>query len=30
MSLVHDERIKLTATYLNGLATALYAIGGLC
>ena len=29
MSLVHNERTKLTATYLNGLAIALFAVGGL-
>ncbi len=29
MSLIHNERTKLTATYVNGLAIALFAIGGL-
>lgn len=29
MSLVHNEQTKLTATYLNGLAIALFAVGGL-
>ncbi len=29
MSLVHNERTKLTATYLNGLAIALFAVGSL-
>lgn len=29
MSLVHNEQRKLTATYLNGLAIALFAVGGL-
>ena len=27
--LVDNERIKLTATYLNGLAIAIFAVGGL-
>ena len=27
MSLVHNERAKLTATYLNGVAIALLAVG---
>lgn len=27
MSLIHNERIKLTAAYLNGLAIAVFAIG---
>ena len=27
MSLIHNERTKLTATYLNGLAIALFAVG---
>ena len=29
MSLIHNERIKLLATYVNGLAIALLALGGL-
>jgi putative Ca2+/H+ antiporter (TMEM165/GDT1 family) len=29
MSLVHNEQTKLRATYLNGLAIALFAVGGL-
>ena len=29
MSLVHNEQTKLTATYLNGVATALFGIGGI-
>ncbi len=29
MSLIHNERTKLTATYLNGLAIALFAVGAL-
>ena len=29
MSLVHNEQTKLTATYLNGVAIALFAVGGL-
>jgi hypothetical protein len=29
MSLVHNERTKLTATYINGLAIAVFAVGGL-
>jgi hypothetical protein len=29
MSLIHNERIKLTATYFNGIAIAIFAIGGL-
>ena len=28
MSLIHNEQIMLTATYLNGLASAVLAIGG--
>lgn len=28
MTLVHNERVKLTATYMNGMAIALVAIGG--
>ena len=28
MSLVHNEQAKLTATYFNGLAIALFAVGG--
>ncbi len=26
---VHNERTKLTATFLNGLAVAIFAVGGL-
>lgn len=26
--LVHNERLKLTATYVNGLAIAVFAVGG--
>lgn len=26
---IHNERIKLGATYLNGIAIALFAVGGL-
>ncbi len=29
MSLVANEQVKLTATYLNGLAIAIFAVGGL-
>lgn len=29
MSLIHNERIKLLATYLNGLAIAVFAVGAL-
>jgi len=29
MSVVHNEQTKLTATYLNGMAIALFAVGGL-
>lgn len=29
MSLIHNERIKLTATFLNGVAIAVIAVGGL-
>ena len=29
MSLIHNERIKLRATYLNGLAIAVFAVGSL-
>ncbi|PSJ60489.1 amino acid transporter [Kumtagia ephedrae] len=29
MSLIRNERLKLFATYLNGLAIALFAVGGL-
>lgn len=29
MSLIHNERWKLTATYLNGMAIAILAVGGL-
>ena len=28
MSLVHNEKAKLTATYLNGMAIALAVVGG--
>lgn len=28
MSLIHNERTKLTATYLNGIAVAIFAVGG--
>ena len=28
MSLVHNEQTKLTATYLNSLAIAIWAVGG--
>jgi hypothetical protein len=28
-TLVRNEQLKLTATYLNGVAIALYAVGGL-
>ncbi|KZD09319.1 amino acid transporter [Oceanibaculum pacificum] len=28
MSLVHNERIKLSATWLNGLSIAIFAVGG--
>ena len=28
MSLIHNERTKLSATFLNGLAIAIIAIGG--
>lgn len=27
-STVHNERLKLTATYLNGLYVAIFAVGG--
>lgn len=27
-TLVHNERLKLTATYANGLAIAVFAVGG--
>jgi len=27
MSLVHNERTKLTATYINGVAIAVFAVG---
>lgn len=27
--LIHNEQVKLTATYSNGLAIALFAVGGL-
>ena len=29
MSLIHNERTKLTATYFNGLALAVFGVGGL-
>lgn len=29
MSLIHNERTKLTATYLNGVAIAVFAVGTL-
>jgi hypothetical protein len=29
MSLIHNERTKLTATYLNGIAIAVFAVGSL-
>ncbi|MFT0859330.1 amino acid transporter [Ancylobacter sp. G4_0304] len=29
MSLIHNERTKLSATYLNGVAIAVMAVGGL-
>lgn len=29
MSLVYNEQTKLTATFLNGLAIAMFAVGGL-
>jgi hypothetical protein len=28
MSLIHNERTKLTATYFNGAAISIFAIGG--
>lgn len=28
MSLIHNERTKLTATYLNGIGIAIFAVGG--
>jgi hypothetical protein len=28
MNLVHNEKIKLTATWLNGLSIAIFAVGG--
>ena len=28
MSLIHNERTQLTATYLNGIAIAIFAVGG--
>lgn len=28
MSLVHDEQAKLSANYLNGVAIAVFAVGG--
>lgn len=27
MSLIHNERAKLTATYINGIAIAIFAVG---
>ncbi len=29
MPLIHNERTKLTATYLNGIAIALFAVGAI-
>ena len=29
VSLIANEQVKLTATYLNGLAIAIFAVGGL-
>jgi hypothetical protein len=29
MDLIHNERIKLLATFLNGIAVAVFAVGGL-
>ena len=29
MDVVHNERIKLLATFLNGIAIAVFAVGGL-
>ena len=29
MSLVHNEQTKLTATFFNGIALAVFAVGGL-
>jgi hypothetical protein len=29
MKTVHNERLKITAAFLNGLAVAIFAIGGL-
>ncbi|MFC3446964.1 amino acid transporter [Falsochrobactrum ovis] len=29
MTLIHNERIKLLATYLNGIGIAVFAVGGL-
>lgn len=29
MSLVHNEQAKLTANYVNGVAIAIFAVGGL-
>ena len=29
MSLIHNELAKLSATYVNGLAIAVFAVGGL-
>lgn len=28
MSQIHDERVKLSATWLNGLSIAIFAVGG--
>ena len=29
MSLIQNEQVKLTATYVNGVAIAMFAVGGL-
>ena len=29
MNVIHNERLKLLATYLNGMAIAIFAVGGL-
>ena len=29
MSLIHNEKAKLSATYINGLAITIFAVGGL-
>ena len=29
MSMIHNERLKLLATFLNGLGIALFGVGGL-